>query len=649
MSLAAGTRLGPYEIVAPIGAGGMGEVYRAHDTRLRRDVAIKVLPDVLGRGAAWERFAREARAASALSHPHICAVYDVGEADGRPFLVMELLEGKTLRDFIGGEPLEPAVAVALAEQIADALEAAHAKGITHRDIKSGNIMVIAREHVKVLDFGLAKHASTNVDETRTLDSLTAAGTVVGTPSYFAPELLQGQEADARSDLWAFGVVLYEMLNGRLPFRGTTVFEVSSAILREDPAPLQATVPYKLKSIVERCLEKEPQKRYQSAGEVHAALEALQLVTTPPAAAPSRRRWLWAAVGAVTLAGGIFAWQQHTKTSPRLTSTGAPASANQEANEAFELAMQFERVQNDIPQAQQALERVLALDPNFAEALRYHAFNYVIGLLNGYSNDTSLTYKAEEELHQAARLDPSLISLPSAFTAVYVMQGRKELVSLEQLDRVLQQNPSHNDSRLWRSILRGLTEQNAAAKEDLRIILDREPLNGPARMFLGETLRMERDVQGAIREQQKVLQQAPGNISAIRYLALAYMDGGELDQARSLLEEKRPLFPGNYMWRATWALLLALEGKREEAVQAMDEETLKFLGAAVVVTLGAADFYGALGDTSKAIEWLEKAVRNGDERVEWFRKDPWLASIRQDPRFQQIIATIEARRKSQPTK
>jgi len=161
--------------------------------------------------------------------------------------------------------------------------------------------------------------------------------------------------------------------------------------------------------------------------------------------------------------------------------------------------------------------------------------------------------------------------------------------------------------------------------------------------------MERDVQGAIREQQKVLQQAPGNISAIRYLALAYMDGGELDQARSLLEEKRPLFHGNYMWRATWALLLALEGKREEAVQAMDEETLKFLGAAVVVTLGAADFYGALGDTSKAIEWLEKAVRNGDERVEWFRKDPWLASIRQDPRFQQIIATIEARRKSQPTK
>ena len=223
MPLARGTRLGPYEIVTPIGAGGMGEVYRARDTRLHRDVAIKVLPETIAHGSAWERFEREARAASALSHPHICAVYDVGEADGRPFLVMELLEGKTLRDYIGKEPVQPAAAVALAEQIADALEAAHAKGITHRDIKSGNIMVIAREHVKVLDFGLAKHTSTNVDETQTLDSLTAAGTVVGTPSYLAPELLQGKEADARSDLWAFGVVLYEMLSGRLPFNGPNGF------------------------------------------------------------------------------------------------------------------------------------------------------------------------------------------------------------------------------------------------------------------------------------------------------------------------------------------------------------------------------------------------------------------------------------------
>jgi tetratricopeptide (TPR) repeat protein len=169
------------------------------------------------------------------------------------------------------------------------------------------------------------------------------------------------------------------------------------------------------------------------------------------------------------------------------------------------------------------------------------------------------------------------------------------------------------------------------------------------MFLGETLRMERDLPGAIQQQHQVLQQAPGNISAVKNLALAYMDGNELDKAHSLLEEKRALFAQNYMWRATWALLMALEGKRDAALQAMDDETLRFLGVAVVVTLEAAEYYAALGDRTKAIEWLEKTVRNGDERVEWFRADPLLASVRDDPRFQQIVGPIEARRKSQRAK
>jgi len=242
MPLSIGDKLGPYEILAPIGAGGMGEVYRARDPRLRRDVAIKILQETIASGSAWDRFKREARAASALSHPNICAVYDVGEASGRPFLVMELLEGKTLRDFTGKQPVEPNTAVALGLQIADALEAAHAKGIAHRDIKPGNIMVTGRGHVKVLDFGLAKYVAVGeVDETRTLESLTAAGTLMGTPHYLSPEVLQGRPADARSDLWALGVVLYEMLSGRRPFLGSTMFQVSSAILREEPSPLPANV------------------------------------------------------------------------------------------------------------------------------------------------------------------------------------------------------------------------------------------------------------------------------------------------------------------------------------------------------------------------------------------------------------------------
>jgi serine/threonine protein kinase len=251
----------------------MGEVYRARDTRLGRDVAVKVLPESLA-GVGWERFEREARAASALSHPNICAVYDVGETEGRPYLVLELLEGQTLRDYTGGEPSQPEVVIALAVQIADALEAAHDKGIIHRDIKASNIMVTGRRHVKVLDFGLAKYAAgaAGAEVTQTMECLTAAGSLVGTPHYMSPETLKGKPADARSDLWALGVVLHEMLTGELPFQGATAFELSSAILRESPRPLPSGVPAGLRMIVERCLEKLPEKRYQNAGEVRTALD-----------------------------------------------------------------------------------------------------------------------------------------------------------------------------------------------------------------------------------------------------------------------------------------------------------------------------------------------------------------------------------------
>ena len=628
--------MGPYQILEPIGVGGMGEVYRAHDTRLRRDVAIKVLREEVASGS-WGRFEREARAASALCHPHICSVFDVGESAGRPYLVMELLEGVTLREHIGKKPMEASAAVALGAQVAEALEAAHAKGIIHRDIKAGNIMVIGQGHVKVLDFGLARYILDETDATRTFDSVTEPGTVLGTPHYMAPELLQGKTADARSDLWALGVALYEMVSGRLPFQGPTTFAVTSAILHEPAPQLPASVPSGFRKIVERCLAKRPEDRYQSASELRTSLKLFKTA----GATPTRRRWLWAASATAVLAAGGFIWQHSRGSSARrLTSTGAPASAVQEANDSFELAMNFERVQNDLPRAQQTLERAIALDPHFAEALRFHAFNYVIQILNGYSNDTGLLYQAEEELRRAQKEDPDLRSLQTARAALYLMQGRKDLVPVGELDQILQNDPSNHDAVLWRAILFWLSGANTEVKKLIADVLKREPLMGASRMFLGETLRTEGDLPGATREQQKVLEQAPGNISSIHYLAFAYMDAGEFDKARNLLEEKRPSFGKNYMWRLTWALLLAREGKRDEALQAMDDETLKFAGAVFLVTLDAAEFYAVLGDKSKAIEWLEKAVRNGDQRVEWFRSDPRLAGIRQDPRFGQIMDSIQ---------
>jgi len=646
MSITIGTQVGSYQITAMLGKGGMGEVYRATDTRLGREVAIKFSAEQFS-----ERFEREARAVAALNHPNICTLHDVGSN----YLVMELVDGVTLTERIAKAPIPVDEAVDIARQIADALEAAHAKGIVHRDIKSGNVMITGRRHVKVLDFGLAKlTADAYSQKTITENSLTAMGVIVGTPLYLSPEVLQGDHADVRSDIWALGIVLYEMITGQLPFTGPTTLAVASAILHEAVPSLPASVPPSLSSVVERCLIKRPEDRYQRASEVRNALESVQssLVTSAKGhAVPhrsssfGRRRWLWLSAASAALAAGAVLWRRVPESGRIRLSTGAPASANQEANDAFELALQFQSVQNDIPRAQEMLERALALDPRLAEALRYHAANYAILILNGYSNDASLLYKAEEELRQVSQIQPNAPGLPSALVTVYLTQGRKELVPWEQLDRALREDPSHVNNRFWRGIALWLAGDNAEANQEFRTLLNQRPLFGPGRMFLAETLRDDGDALSAIRELDKVLEQAPNNISAIQGLTLAYLDNGDLEKARKLLEDRRVLFARNYLWRGLWALLLACEGNREQALQAMDGDTLKFAAAAFTSTLVVAEFYAVVGDSSKAIEWLERTIRNGDERTKWFRRSPRLASIRQDPRFAQIIDSVESRRRS----
>ncbi len=279
MPLSAGDKLGPYEIVAPLGAGGMGEVYRGTDTRLGRDIAIKVLGERFAAPFARERFLREARACSALSHPNICALYDLGDADGRPYLVMELLEGETLGSHIGSQPPNLEKALDFAKQLARALEAAHAKGIVHRDIKPSNVMVTPQGQVKVMDFGLAKISSGasappgEQQETAAMDDLTMPGTTMGTYAYMSPEQARGGAVDARSDIWSLGVVLYEMAAGSRPFTGPNSTVVLEALLTQPPIPLSQQnpqVPPELERIVHKALEKDPDRRYQSAAEFRAA-------------------------------------------------------------------------------------------------------------------------------------------------------------------------------------------------------------------------------------------------------------------------------------------------------------------------------------------------------------------------------------------
>jgi Tfp pilus assembly protein PilF len=653
-----GKRIAHYEVSARLGAGGMGEVYLARDTKLGREIALKLLPvEMSADETARARLLNEARTASSLNHPHICTIFEVGEAEGRAYIALEHVEGKPLAAMVpeGGLPTD--AVLRYGTQIADALAHAHDRGVIHRDLKTSNVMITPEGRAKVLDFGLAKKLRDEdlAEVTRSGQGLTQAGAVVGTLHSMAPELLSGNAADARSDIWALGILLYETAAGALPFQGKTGFEMTSAILREPPRTLPERVPAGLRAVIQRCLAKEPGQRYQRASEVRAALEALRSDTSvhvmqpAPLGARAAKPWIWTgaaiALLAVVLAGialkrGALGPQPPADSRLRL-SNGGLASKVPEANEYYERAMLIAMSRLDVPEMQKMLERALELDPHFAEARAEYAFTNVLMLIQGQSNDPSLLYKAEEEARRALQDSPQNGRAHSVLAGVYLLQGRIELATGEN-QKALERNPNEAAALTHVLFYLGLQGRYSEGVAEAQKTMARFPLFFPARGKYAEFLQEMGDNSGAIREKEKIVEQSPQNLVGVTNLARTLVIAGENQRARAVLEKIPPPQRQSYLFRLRWALLLAAEGKRAEALKEMNADVLKYTETVSYFTFEGAEFFALVNDKEKALDWLDRSVRIGDERAEWFQRDPLLASIRKEPRFKQILESIAYR-------